>query len=62
MSMSFDSMHVWRIYTNQSPEKLTGHRIFKLLRLIERLKSWAREIYWPWLKMEILDPLMPKEN
>ena len=30
---------------------------FKLLQLIERLKNWAREAYWPWYCETIIEPL-----
>ena len=30
---------------------------FKLLQLIERVKDWARTVYWPWYKEIIVEPL-----
>ena len=31
--------------------------VFKLLRLMEDIKQWAGERYWPWYLINILDPL-----
>ena len=30
---------------------------FKLLQLIERVKDWARESYWPWYCEAIVEPV-----
>ena len=30
---------------------------FKLLQLIERVKDWAREKYWPWYCEVVIEPL-----
>ena len=31
--------------------------VFKLLRLIDRVKHWGREYYWPWYCDTIIEPL-----
>ncbi|KAL9098026.1 MAG: hypothetical protein Q9163_006229 [Psora crenata] len=40
----------------------TYFSVFKLLRINERIKLWAREQYWPWFCEAVLDPLkgLPK--
>ena len=30
---------------------------FKLLQLIERVKEWMRDVYWPWFYKEVMAPL-----
>ena len=30
---------------------------FKLLQLIERVKDWVRDVYWPWYCKTIIEPL-----
>ena len=30
---------------------------FKLLQLVERIKEWTRDVYWPWFCKEIMTPL-----
>jgi hypothetical protein len=35
----------------------TYYDSFKLLRLEERIKTWARETYWPWFRDALLKPL-----
>ncbi|KAI9764599.1 MAG: hypothetical protein M1840_008328 [Geoglossum simile] len=34
------------------------YEIFKLLNLVKRVDTWARDVYWPWLEKEILQPLI----
>lgn len=34
------------------------HDIFKLLALVESAKVYARDVYWPWLKKPVLEPLL----
>ena len=36
---------------------LNDFGVFKLLRLTERVKAWAREYYWPWYCERIIEPL-----
>ena len=36
---------------------LSDFGVFKLLRLIERVKDWARETYWPWYCDRVIEPL-----
>lgn len=31
---------------------------FKLLRLMERVKAYGRDIYWPWIEKYLLEPLV----
>ena len=38
-------------------QMLTYFDAFKLLRLIERVKHWARTIYWPWYYSSVIKPL-----
>lgn len=35
----------------------THYDSFKLLRLEERIKTWARDTYWPWFRDALLKPL-----
>ena len=35
---------------------------FKLLRLIERVKHWARKTYWPWYCSNITEPLKARST
>ena len=30
---------------------------FKLLQLVERVKEWTRDVYWPWFCKEVMAPL-----
>ena len=30
--------------------------VFKLLRIVERIKQWAREKYWPWFCRTVIEP------
>ena len=32
--------------------------IFRLLDLVTRVKDWSRDVHWPWLSKEILEPLL----
>ncbi|KAL3439937.1 hypothetical protein BJX65DRAFT_315282 [Aspergillus insuetus] len=50
-----------RIYVDGPVESLsastrTYYGIFKLIDLVRRLSSYAEEVYWPWMKSEILTP------
>ena len=38
-------------------ETLSYVGAFKLLQLIERVKDWARDSYWPWYQDKIIEPL-----
>ncbi len=31
--------------------------IFKLLRIVAQVKTWAKEDYWPWFKERVLEPM-----
>ena len=31
--------------------------VFKLLQLMERVKDWARDVYWPWYCETVIEPL-----
>ncbi len=35
---------------------------FKLLRLMERIKHWARKTYWPWYYKAVIEPLKLTTN
>ena len=35
----------------------TYYGAFKLLQLMERVKDWAREVYWPWYCEAVIEPL-----
>ncbi|KAE8153589.1 hypothetical protein BDV25DRAFT_21724 [Aspergillus avenaceus] len=50
-----------RIYVDGPIESLgastrTYYGIFKLVDLVQRLSEYARDVYWPWMRSEILNP------
>ena len=38
-------------------DTLTYFGAFRLLQLVERVKDWAREVYWPWYCGAVIEPL-----
>lgn len=38
-------------------DTLSVNGIFQILCVIDRIKSWGEDVYWPWLKDNVLLPL-----
>ena len=38
-------------------DSLTYFGAFRLLQLVERIKDWARDVYWPWYCEAVIEPL-----
>lgn len=52
-----DEIHILGPVEALSCSISSWHNTFKLLQLEERIKDWARRVYWPWYCRAIIDPL-----
>lgn len=52
-----DPIHIIGPFPASHCETKSHFGAFKLLQLMERVKDWAREEYWPWYCKAIVEPL-----
>ena len=52
-----DSITIIGPCTECNCSTLSYFGVFKLLQLMEKIKDWAREVYWPWYCKVVVEPL-----